>query len=350
MTLSKIIKNYAVIKDEAYTIPVTQPDYESIDFEFETETDDENPEISEDTDETEQKSDINPGEEPEDKTDAHVSHSHGHHVRPADILAEREKELERERLREEIINQAKEQAQRTSDIIVNHTLETARTELNNALMQGYSDGFEAGRNEAVSIIAPALDKIRLLADSVTKAQDMMLEDFKDEMFDIIGEISQKILQREIDEKDEYLLTLFDDALKNIKAENFVTVTVSETQAGFALRNIDLFKAKIGNIEDFKIIPDKNAERGTMIVETEKTVADASFSVQMEEIDAILENMKENMAVPDLSDVSDLSDLSEQTVEFDESLNGVSDDELYGGDDLIGGQSIFNNGDFLSGEI
>jgi flagellar biosynthesis/type III secretory pathway protein FliH len=127
-------------------------------------------------------------------------------------------------------------------------------------------------------------------------QDEMLESFMNEMINIIGEISKKILRREIDTRDEYLLTLFAEALEGIKAENFVTVTVSESQAGFALRNIDLFKAKVANIPDFKIISDENAERGTMIVETAKTVADASFGVQMDDIDAILERMKANLTI------------------------------------------------------
>jgi flagellar assembly protein FliH len=213
----------------------------------------------------------------------------------ADILSEREAALERERIKNEMIAQAQTQTQRTADLIISHTLENAKTELNAVISQGYADGFETGRNEAAAVIAPALEKISLLADAITKMQDEMLEDFKDEMFDIIAEISQKILKKEIDEKDEYLLTLFEEAIKDIKAESFVTVTVSESQSEFALRNIDLFKAKVANIEDFKIIADKNAARGTMVVETAKTVADASFAVQMDEINAVLERMKENIS-------------------------------------------------------
>jgi len=104
------------------------------------------------------------------------------------------------------------------------------------------------------------------------------------------------LKKEIDEKDEYLLILYEEALKDIKTESFVTVTVSEMQSEFALRNIDLFRAKVANIGDFKIITDKNAERGTMVVETAKTVADASFAVQMDEINAVLDRMKENINI------------------------------------------------------
>jgi len=258
--LYKIIKSSSVVIDENYTIPVTaEPDLEI--------------------------------EEPEE---------YGQYEEPAaeKITPEPEKEavtIDGEAIKKEIIEQAHSQARRTADLIVSHTLETAKAELDAAIAKGYSDGFESGRSEALGVVAPALEKIGLLADAVTRAQDSMLEEFRDEIFGIIAEISRKVLHREIDEKDEYLLVLFEDALKDIKAEEFVTVTVGESQAEFALRNIDLFKAQVANIDDFKIIADKDAGRGTMIVETAKSVADASFEVQLGEVEVILERMKEKLA-------------------------------------------------------
>ena len=241
----------------------------------------------------------------------------------ADILTEREKEIDKESIKkeiEEITGRAQAQAQRTADLIISHTLESARVELGAALQQGYSDGFDAGRAEALGVIGPALDKIKLIADSITQAQDAMLEEFRDEMFNIIAEISRKILRREIDEKDEYLIALFEDAVKDIKTEEFVTVTVSESQTEFVTRNINIFKSQVANIEDFKIIPDKNAARGTMIVETAKTVADASFAVQMDEIEVILNRMKEK--------------LSEQALDEFDFGNGDGDGNGDGGGDYI----------------
>jgi len=295
MTLSKIIKNYAVITGEPFTISVTaepEPPYEG-------------------PEEPEGGGPYNEEREPDPDAGA-VPDGYA-----ADILSEREKEIDKEALKKEIVGQARTQAKRAADLIINHTLDSARTELSEVLHQGYSDGFEAGKSEAVGVIAPALEKINLLAESITQAQDKMLEEFRDEMFGIIAEISRKILRREINEKDEYLIALFEDALKGIKAEEFITVTVSESQAEFMLRNIDIFKAYASNVEEFKIIPDKNAERGTMIVETAKTVADASFEVQMEEIEVILDRMKEKLSAQVLDDF-----------EFDD------DDYLYGDDDAV----------------
>ena len=297
MTLSKVIKKYAVVIGEPFTITVTgdpEPEYEG------------------------------PGEPDAGLHDEGQEPDAGPETgappieyKPADILSERETEIDRETIKKEAAAQARAQAQRAADLIINHTLDNARAELGEVLQQGYSDGFEAGKNEAVSVIAPALEKISLLAESITQAQDKMLEDFRDEMFNIIAEISRKVLRKEIDEKDEYLIALFEDALKDVKAEEFITVTVSESQAEFMLRNIDIFKAYASNIEEFKIIPDKNAERGTMIVETAKTVADASFEVQMEEIEVILDRMKEKLSAQVLDDF-----------EFDD------DDYLYGDDDAV----------------
>ncbi|MCL2096294.1 MAG: FliH/SctL family protein [Oscillospiraceae bacterium] len=306
MILSKLGTVYnmnAVVLGEEYTIPVTR----NIADEEENTEEPENNEDGEDTgDGIENDGDGEAEEDEEDEEEAEARRLKEEEEEimriEAEIAARREKELaelaeleEKERIKNEIVALATAQANRTSELIISHTLENARAELGAAASQGYSDGFESGRNEALGIVSAALEKINLLAGEITKMQDEMLRDFEEEMFNITAEISRRVLKREIDEKDEYLVVLFEEAVRDIKAESFVTVTVSESQTGFAVRNIDLFKSKVANIEDFRIISDKDADRGTMIVETEKTVADASFSVQMDEIDAVINQMKENLS-------------------------------------------------------
>lgn len=341
MPKSKVMKGYSVnITEDKFTIPVTSPERDTKEKENEDKIDD--AKVSDESITEEQQKD---GQEKRtEQTNEHEAEIALQKQQEADILAAHMERLEKlaeqaretERTSQLVGEEIISQAQRTADLIINHTLENAKAELNNALSQGYSDGFETGKSEALSIISPALGKINALTDAIMQIQNQMLEDFKDEMFNIIAEVSKKILHREIEEKDEYLITLFSDAINNIRAENFVTVTVSEAQAEFAVRNIDLFKAKISNIDDFKIIPDKNAERGTMIVETAKTVADASFNVQIAAIDSILERMKENLSVmPRLNNDSDGShnlDLNsldysgnpggEDTASFPGGLNGL----------------------------
>jgi len=202
----------------------------------------------------------------------------------------------REKTTELIGDEIIAQSQKTAEIIISHALETAQRELNDVVSQGYKDGYEDGKSEALKIIEPSMLKINIMVDSIKKMQDKMLDEFKGGMFNIISEISRKILHKEITEKDEYLVELFADAVKNIKAEEYVTVTVSGAQINFAMRNIDLFRAEVANISDFKIIPDKNAEKGTMVVETANALADASYAVQQEKIDSIISQMRDNLKV------------------------------------------------------
>lgn len=208
--------------------------------------------------------------------------------------AEAEELIENARNKSEmIISQAVETAQ----LIITHTLDNAKMELSNAINAGYSDGFEAGRNESLKIVEPALNKINVLAETINRLQDKMLYEFRDSMFNIISEISKKIVHKEVNEDNHYLVGLFSDAIQNIKAEDFVTVTVAESELTVATRNEKLFLAEIPYIKDFKILSDKNAIKGTMIVETEKTVVDASIYVQLEKVDYFLEQMKENLDIP-----------------------------------------------------
>jgi flagellar biosynthesis/type III secretory pathway protein FliH len=209
------------------------------------------------------------------------------------------------------------QAQRTAELIVNHTLETTKFEMTNVIAQGYADGFAEGKQEALSVIEPAMAKIAVFFESVARAQDLMLENFKDGIFSIISEISSKIMHREINKDDEYLTELFRDAVKSIKVEEFVTLTVSESQIDFAVRNADIFKAAVSNIQDFKITAEKDAPRGTMIVETAKTIADASYYVQEEKIDEILQQMRNTLVIPQ----------SAEEIEEIEKIRSMRDENL-----------------------
>ena len=198
---------------------------------------------------------------------------------------------------EEIIQYAAQ----TAELIITHTLDNTKAELSNAITAGYTDGFETGRNEALKIVEPALNKINILTETISRLQDKMLYEFRDSMFNIISEISNKIVHKEINENNYYLVGLFSDAIQDIKAEEFVTITVAESEVTVAMRNQNLFLAEIPHIKDFKILADKNAGKGTMIVETEKTVADASVDVQLERVNYYLEQMKEKLNIPQTLD-------------------------------------------------
>ena len=342
--MSKVLKrNTVFIDEETYTIPVTPEKAEIFDKDKENldklDIDGYDIEIEE----------YEESEEEYEKPELIIPKIST--ISTEDILAEREriieereiefeerikeKEAENELRRQEIIEQAK----KTADLIVSYNLENARKELREAMSQGYSYGFEEGRIEAMNVIAPALEKTKRMADTVSEMQDKMLEDFKDDMFDIISEISNKIIHREIDEKDEYLMTLFSDAIKDIRAENYVTVTVSESQVDFAVRNIELFKEKVANIKDFKIISDINHGKGTMIVETAKSVVDASFNVQVEKVNSIVEEMKENLLIASDASlfVTEKSGNQEQSDEDGAGgfyYKGINEDDGRGDNDIV----------------
>ena len=332
MKLSKVLKKHKVVIDDdnIYIIPVSvKPE----NFAEPENAADLIPEEFDAVEEDKFDAADNFAHEVKTEPEHEPAHENKNKVSPEEIWAEKLKEIEeKEREIESMRDILISRAQRTADLIVNHALETAKNELRNALESGYKEGFEEGKREAMKVINPALDKIAVLAEATAELQDEMLEEFRLSIFDVISEISNKIIHKEIDEKDEYLLTLFSDAVRNIRTEEFVTVTVGTAQAEFAMRNIDLFRAKVSNIDDFEILSDDNAGKGTMIVETAKALADASVNVQSEKIDAILERMKENLSVLSVPNFSDDGNVDETDEINDEENyeNEEFDEEDYDG--------------------
>jgi flagellar assembly protein FliH len=320
--MSKLVKGHAVLVDSAaYEVPISRDDYY---YEPEEELEDiEDIEEAEDIEE--------PAEEPEEPGESDEERRAREQMQQEAMLKTLAREIivehsnqtqgkTSELVGEEIIAQA----QKTAELIINHTLESTKREFDNVIAQGYADGFAEGRSEALSVIDPALGKLALLTEAVAKAQDLMLENFKDGIFSIISEISSKIVHREVNSGDEYLLGLFKEAVKKIKVEEFVTVTVSESQIDFAVRNADLFKSAVASVKDFKIVGEKDAKGGTMIVETAKAMADASYYVQQDKIDAILEQMKDALIIPqsaeEIAELEKIKSMREENLDYLNSLN------------------------------
>lgn len=270
-----------------------------------------------------------------------------------------ESEIEAENMLEDARFRSEEFIQRsvqTAELIITHTLDGAKAELSNAISAGYADGFETGRAEALKIVEPALNKINILMETINRLQDKMLYEFRDSMFNIISEISKKIVHKEISEDNHYLIALFSDAIQDIKAEEFVTVTVAESELAIATRNEKLFLAEIPYIKDFKILSEKNANKGTMIVETEKTVVDSSIDMQLEKVDYYLEMMKENLDIPKTVDdiinqtslrsidnhIGMMSDEDRNYPKYDENTDDISNINIDADIDINSAKSINEN--------
>lgn len=342
--MSKLHKGYAVvIEQKPYEIPIKRYENDVQDDDI-SDISDENPEETEDIEDAEEET------EPENQEISDISNNRKDTTNKKSKREEINQEAMLKNLAREIITEhssltqekTKEllgeeiiaQAHKTAELIVNHTLETTKSELTNVIAQGYADGFAEGKNEALSVIEPALGKLARLTESITKIQDLMLENFRDGIFSIISEISNKIIHKEISSGDEYLLELFKDAVKSIKVDGFVTVTVSESQVDFVVRNIDLFKAAVSEVKDFRVLSEKDANRGTMIVETAKTMADASYYVQEEKIDAILEEMKNTLVIPQsVEEIEELEKIKSMREENLGYLNSLNDYNNYDGENL-----------------
>ena len=321
MDLSKILKKNSIILDDTkkYTIPIPsmppeepeiQEDFEEIEFEnydfreFAQQSQEQGEVPTEDISEEKQP---NP-EPPRQEYDFEDFNFSEFPENEEDTVA---KELERQREEAELAAaQMIEEAQiksgelirnatETAELIITHTLDGAKAELGNAISAGYSDGFETGRHEALKVVEPALNKIGILTETINRLQDKMLYEFRDSMFSMISVIAKKVVHKEIDEDNHYLVALFSDAIQDVKAEEFVTITVAESELTVATRNEKLFLAEIPHIKEnhFKILPDKNETKGTMIVETEKAVVDSSIDAQLERVDYFLAMIKENLDIP-----------------------------------------------------
>jgi len=179
----------------------------------------------------------------------------------------------------EILETAKHDAQK----IISDAYTQAQEILENAKREGFDngerEGFEQGRAIADGLINDAMD----IKESLQQKKEMDLKGNESEVVKLIIEISERILNKRIEEDYEVIQGLVQSALdKCVYTENLI-LRVSSHDFDYAISSKNKFLASAESVRDIEIREDVSLVPGSCVIDSDSGSIDSSVWTQFEHI-------------------------------------------------------------------
>lgn len=212
---------------------------------------------------------------------------------------EEKKSGENERLRLGIIEEAKKDAAKiiseaksnTAEIIEKTRAECAELK-ERAKKDGYDEGFKAGHSEANEKCSKYVDAAAKLISEINSRKEAYYLSNEQELKDTLMVMVERLTKAEIKSDGEVISRIIADAAKSFRNSDYLKISLADGEISRELKSDNtLIKQIIPYIEDIdiEILPD--AEEGTVILDDDETIVDASVPTQLDFLREILNNTR-----------------------------------------------------------
>ena len=204
------------------------------------------------------------------------------------IAEERARQIlaEAEGQRTIIINVAENQSQ---DI-----MEEARNlGYNEGYENGHSEGFQKGYDEGKLVSDGLITESLEIKNEYIVTRDNLLKELENDIIQLVINIYEKILDKEIAEDDDTITSLVLNGIKNLDPTDKLTIIVSKEDFNTLENSRDEILAKASLISQLDIKYDINLSKGDCILETAKGNIDISIKDQLDEIRELLNTILNN---------------------------------------------------------
>lgn len=173
--------------------------------------------------------------------------------------------------------------------IMRQSLEEAQASIADAKKAGYDAGYETGYNEgfekACSDVQTqnekVLNEIMAIMDRLDEEKDRLFAENKKDIIELSFKIAEKVINQKLTTDEQSFLKIFENAAKDLTAQKWVKISVSNQQVEFVTKNSDYLLSVIGGAERLEVEVLDNAPAGECIIETSDKIVDASVSTQID---------------------------------------------------------------------
>ena len=154
----------------------------------------------------------------------------------------------------------------------------------NAKTQGYEEGIAKAQND-ISKLAAAIEKF-------LNAKDEMYNEIAPKILDISMEVAKKIIKQELETNQDLLIEIIKDALSKLtKNEKQILLKVSPTDRDYVKLNIENILAQLQIEAKVTVQQDMTLSKGSVIVETNNGLVDASIDTGLQIIEQMFKNIQ-----------------------------------------------------------
>ncbi len=213
------------------------------------------------------------------------------------ILKVRLAEIEQER--ERIISAAKASAREMAEDAKSATaavLEKAAKECailkEKAKAEGFKEGFDEGKRQSLEKCSKYIDASAQLLSDINSHKDAYYIENESELRDTLFLMVEKITKAELKADPKIIERIIEDAAKSFRNSDYIKVSLAEGEVSREIKtDVKLIKKLIPYIKDIdvEILPD--AEEGTVILDNDEEIIDASIPTQLDFLKEILRNTR-----------------------------------------------------------
>lgn len=162
-----------------------------------------------------------------------------------------------------------------------------------AKKEGYDEGFAQGKKEALEQEKKYIEDVVKLLSEINKAKEELYNSYENEILDLAYQITQKITLSEIQTDKNIIFNIVKQALKNFRNSDFVKISLAKCDVEANVVTDEAFLKKIaGNINNIEIELLPDAKSGTVILDNDKEIIDASVPTQLDLLKEIMNNSKQ----------------------------------------------------------
>ncbi len=154
--------------------------------------------------------------------------------------------------------------------------------------EGYSDGLLKGEEQAQKYVKAAA---AFLAE-IKENKDALYIQYENELLELSFEMAKKIIKQELKADKDAIFSIVKQACRSFRSSDYIKISlakgdVSETVAS----DIEFLKKLVSNNTEveLELLPD--AKSGTVIIDDDKEIIDASVPTQLELLKEIVKNSK-----------------------------------------------------------
>lgn len=186
---------------------------------------------------------------------------------------------------EHIIEQAKQAAETEVSRIYQRASEDGYN-------QGYAEGHQKGQQEASAAMRKAaqdaVDAVQRFLSQANQTRDAEIDKLSAEVLDVAVTVAEKVIHVSLKSSEEIIKRMIITATEKLKRRQWVQIYVADCDVKGVAQSDPSLAAALSSLSDhIKIVPMKDAEPGTCIVEMPDEIIDASASTQLENIRSVI---------------------------------------------------------------
>ncbi len=150
------------------------------------------------------------------------------------------------------------------------------------------EGFEQGRQDALNEMQNQLKACRGLLAEINARKDSIYISQENELIDLLYDMVKKVTNHELLTDREIIFSTIKHACKSFRNSDYVKISVAKCDVSeTVITDRQMIKKIAGNIPDVEIELLPDAETGTIILDNDKEIIDASIPTQLDFLKEIL---------------------------------------------------------------